>query len=184
MSILIGVGTFSPYLSVPTLLLKAPLHIEFIMEILSYHSCHILAIQNDLPSHFTGAPGVLLIGGQKNNHMTTVLPMTDEAVCRRVLPDSSMFRGVYGLAAAIYNHKEVMVCGGYRKSCHSLDLHNNSAEWEVAPDMPKELAYHTMTTLGNSGAVAVTGGRSEMQGEDAGRSLNKHIFEISMPTCS
>ena len=83
-----------------------------------------------------------------------------------------MFSGVYGLAAAIYNKKEVLVCGGYRsgylKSCHSLDLDNPMAEWEVATELPIRLHHHTMTTIGNSGAVAVAGGST-------GRSLNKHI---------
>ena len=116
----------------------------------------------------------MLIGGRENGHTTTVLPMTDEASCTRTFPEGSMFRDVAGLAAAMYNNREVMVCGGYLsgtgllKSCLSLDVYNDTEEWEVAPSLPKVLQYHTMTTIGDSGAVAVTGGYT-------GRSLDKHI---------
>ena len=93
---------------------------------------------------FPGVPGVMLIGGGRNNHTTTVLPMTDEASCGRTFPLGYMFSGVYYLVAARYNYREILVCGGYRseyrKSCHSLDLDNDRAEWEVAPDMPDKLA--------------------------------------------
>ena len=103
--------------------------------------------------------------------------MTGEASCTRTFPEGSMFRGVVSLKAAMYNNKEVLVCGGNKgfpgvhnplRSCHSLDLHNPTAKWEVAPELPMSLYFHAMTTIGESGAVAVTGGKR-------GRSLDKHI---------
>jgi len=117
-----------------------------------------------------GVPGVMLIGGYKNGHMTTQLPMNNsDDRCTWTFPEGRMFSGVYGLAAAMYNTTKIMVCGGwkrgYLKSCHSLDLHKDSAKWELAPELPKRLYYHAMTSIGDSGAVAVTGGRTDLAGD-------------------
>ena len=39
-----------------------------------------------------------------------------------------------------------------QNSCHSLDLDDAAAEWEVAPELPMGLAEHAMTTIGESRA--------------------------------
>jgi len=109
--------------------------------------------------------GVLLVGGQSFSYNITALPMKDNnKTCSRTFPRIPVkMPGKHG--AAMFEGELLLVCGGLTPKCLTLSVYDAAAGWrKTVEDLAGVLELHTMTTIGDSEAVGIVGGYSEING--------------------
>ena len=107
---------------------------------------------------------MLIVGGEPQYYNITALPMEDNSkTCSRTFPRSPVKMGGHG--AAMFEGELLLVCGGGTVKCLTLSVYDATAIWRTTvDDLPEVLQEHTMTTIGDSEAVGIVGGYSEING--------------------